>query len=153
MSLTLKLRKTTSEANRVTKSFIVADDITLTGTFKEEQDILHPVIEVESSTNLSGYNYCEIEVFNRKYFMQTSVVRNNLWRLTLNVDVLSTYDSGIRGSLAIVKRSEDVINYYINDGVFYTEQRKVVTHQTFKKNDVDAVLGATDEYYLLVAGG
>ena len=153
MSLTLKLRKTTSEANRVTKSFIVADDITLTGTFKEEQDILHPVIEVESSTNLSGYNYCEIESFYRKYFMQTTVVRNNLWRLPLNVDVLSTYDSGIRGSLAIVKRSEDVINYYINDGVFYTEQRKVITHQTFKKNGVDAVLGSTDEYYLLVAGG
>lgn len=153
MSLTLKLRKTISEANRVNKSFIVADDITLTGTFKEEQDILHPVIEVESSVNLAPYNYCEIEIFNRKYFMHVSVIQNKLWRLTLDVDVLGTYAAGIRNSLAIVKRSEDRINFYINDGVFYTEQRKIVTHHTFKKNGVDAVLGTTDEYYLLVAGG
>ena len=85
--------------------------------------------------------------------MHVSVVGYNLWRLTLDVDVLGTYAAGIRNSLAIVKRSEDRINYYINDGVFYTEQRKVVTHHTFKKNGVDAVLGTTDEYYLLVAGG
>lgn len=153
MSLTLKIRKTTSELNRVTKSFISNDDITLTGTLKEEQDILHPVIEVESSVNLSAYNYCEIEEFGRKYFMHPNVVRTNLWRLNLDVDVLSTYDSGIRGSLALVKRSEDRINYYINDGVFYTEQRKVITYHTFKNNGTNAVMGSTDEYYLLVAGG
>ena len=45
-----------------------------------------------------------------------------------------------------------MINYYINDGAFYTEQRQIVTYQTFKKDGVNATMGS-DSYYLLVAGG
>lgn len=44
------------------------------------------------------------------------------------------------------------MNFYINDGVFYTEQREIVDYKTFKKNNEDAVFG-TDSYYLIVAGG
>ena len=150
--INLTLRKCTSEAIRLTKEFVSGSDIALQGDFKTPENVLNPVIQVESSSDLSQYNYATIAEFGRSYFMQARADYNNIWTLTLKVDVLSTYAAGIKASKAIVKRSQSKVNYYINDGTFYTEQRQVVTYHTFKKSDVNATMG-TDSYYLLVAGG
>lgn len=154
MSVTLKLRKCTSEEIRLTKSFVLADDITLTGTFKENIDVLNPVVMVQTDTNLSAYNYVEITELGRGYFMRPEIVNNKLWKLHCHVDVLTTYATGIKGSKALVNRTAkaDKINYYVNDGALYTEQREIITYEVFKKNGEPAKLG-TDSYYLIVAGG
>lgn len=154
MSFDIKLRKCTSENEKVGKSFVSGADITLTGDFKKSQDILNPVIQIESSTNLSGYNYVEIAELGRKYFMSPTVDSSNLWTLTCHVDVLDTYETGIKASEALVKRTakENMINYYFNDASLFTEQREVIIYQTFKKDNADATFG-TDSYYLMVAGG
>lgn len=161
MAVNITLKRCTSEANRLVKSFIDADDIALEGVFVEpNQDILHPSIRVRTDVNLSGYNYAEIIQFGRSYFMHPTVEVNGIWRLDCDVDVLTTYYNGIMESDAIVKRTEesDKINYYINDNVFFTEQRERVTFTTFKKLNAttgkreDATFGS-DTYYLMVAGG
>ena len=151
--INLTLRKCTSEAIRLTKEFVTGADIALQGHFKTPENVLNPVIQVESSSDLSQYNYATITEFGRSYFMQARADYNNIWTLTLKVDVLSTYASGIKGSQALVKRSQNKINFYINDGAFYTEQRQLITYHTFKRLGVDAKLANTDSYYLLVAGG
>ena len=159
MSLTITLRKCLSEYNRVTKEFTSGADLALTGTFKEEQNLLNPEIEVETSSNLSEYNYCEISEFGRKYFMSATVVQTGIWRLHLEVDVLSTYATGLANCPVMVKRTykDGKNNYYMNDGVFFTEQREVITYHGFVKTDsqgnrVLATLG-TPSFYLMVAGG
>lgn len=150
--INLKLRKCISEASRLTKSFTENADIDLQGDFKTPQDIIDPVIQVETSQDLTMYNYAEITEFGRKYFMKPRADYNNIWTLTLHVDALSSFASGIKASKALVKRTGNKINYYINDGTFYTEQRQIITYHTFKKNGVNATMG-TESYYLLVAGG
>lgn len=155
--ITITLRKCLSEANRVTKSFATGVDKNYSGTFRDAQDVLTPKIKIETDDDLSLYNYCEISAFGRKYFARAQALQYKLWEIDCEVDVLSTYATGIKASEALVKRTQDYaandkINYYMNDGVFFTEQRQVVTYQTFKKNGVDATMG-TDSYYLLVAGG
>ena len=161
--ITITLRKCLSEANRVTKSFATGVDKNYSGTFRDAQDVLTPKIKIETDDDLSLYNYCEISAFGRKYFARAQALQYKLWEIDCEVDVLSTYATGIKASEALVKRTQDYsnndkINYYMNDGVFFTEQRQVVTYQTFKKIDpttghlVDATMG-TDSYYLLVAGG
>ena len=156
MSLTLTLKKCLSERNRLTKEFDSTQgvNISLTGTFREGQSLLTPVFIVESSSDLSLYNYCEIPAFNRKYFMKVEAVQTKIWRLSLEVDVLSTYATGIKACEALVKRTEasDKINYFINDGALYTEQREVITYHNFMRADKTNPL-STDYYYLLVAGG
>mgnify|MGYP003295785889 CR=1 FL=1 len=151
--ITMVLRKNLSEENRVIKSFADAD-VTLEGTFKEQQNLLRPEITIETDLNLSTYNYCEIAEFGRKYFMKPHVIQTHIWTLELEVDVLSTYADGIGNSEALVKRTgkEGKMNFYINDGVLYTEQREVITYHDFMKNNVEATFG-TPSYYLLVAGG
>lgn len=154
MSVTMTLRKCLSEEIRVDKSFASGTDIQLSGNFRENEDVLNPVITIETSENLSGYNYVEIPTFGRKYFMKPEVINNKLWHLVCRVDVLSTYAAGIKASSALVSRTakDDKINFYINDGALYTEQREVIEYHRFKKNNVDAEIG-TDTYYLIVAGG
>ena len=154
MSFNIKLRKMTSENNKIGKSFITNDDITLTGTFKTSVDVIDPVIQIQTDTNLSAYNYVEIETLGRCYFMTPTVDNSKLWTLTCHVDVLETYGAGIKACKALVQRTakDSMIDYYYNDGSLYTEQREVITYQTFKKDNADATLG-TDSYYLIVAGG
>lgn len=152
--INIKLRKCTSEANRITKSFVDNADIALQGDFKTEENVLTPVIQVESSSDLSQYNYAEITEFGRSYFLQARADYANIWTLNLKVDALSSFAAGVKASPALAKRTakSGKINYYMNDGTFYTEQRQIVTYHTLKKNGNDATMG-TDAYYLLVAGG
>lgn len=154
MSFDIKLRKCTSENNKIGKSFVAGVDITLNGTFKSSVNVLNPVIQIRTDTNLAEYNYVEISQLGRKYFMNPTVDNNKLWTLTCHVDVLDTYEAGIKACEALVQRTakDSMIDYYYNDGSLYTEQRSVITYQTFKRENVDATLG-TDTYYLIVAGG
>lgn len=153
MSVTITLKKCISEANRLTKSFTGTDKI-YTGTFKDPEDLLTPKIRISTTDDLSAYNYCTITEFGRSYFVRLQVIQQGIWELDCNVDVLSTYAAGIKASQALVKRTNAAgkINYYMNDNVFFTEQRQVVTYHTLKKNGANAKLG-TYGFYLLVAGG
>lgn len=152
--MTITLRKCISETNRVDKVFVDDADKEYTGYLREAADILTPKIKIESSDDLSQYNYAEIDDFNRKYFCSIQLLQKDIWELDCEVDVLSTYAKAIRGCYALVKRTakKNKINYHMNDGVFYTEQRQIVTYHAFKKSGEFAKLGA-ENYFLLVAGG
>ena len=154
MSVTLTIRKCLSEEIRVDKTFDSTADIQLSGNFRENEDVLNPVITIETTVNLSGYNYVEVAEFGRKYFMKPEVINNKLWRLVCRVDVLSTYAAGIQASKALVNRTakQDKINFYVNDGSLYTEQREIITYEVFKKNGEAATMG-NESYYMIVAGG
>lgn len=152
--MTILLRRTTSENNRLDKVFISEIDKEFTGYLREAADVLTPKIKIETSDDLSRYNYAEISDFHRKYFISVQLIQKNIWEISCEVDVLSTYASQIKECYGLVKRTakKGKINYYMNDGVFYTEQRQIVTHHAFKKSGEFAKLG-TENYYLLVAGG
>lgn len=154
MSVTLTIRKCLSEEIRVNKTFDSTADIQLSGNFRENEDVLNPVITIETAVNLSGYNYVEIAEFGRMYFMKPEVINNKLWRLVCRVDVLSTYAAGIKSSKALVTRTakQEKINFYVNDGSLYTEQREIITYEVFKKNGEAATMG-NESYYMIVAGG
>ena len=152
--MTIKLRKCESEPNVLTKTFTGGEDITLTGTLRESADVLSPTIKIESSSDLSQYNYCEITDFGRSYFARPKALQYNLWEINCEVDVLSTYASEIKSLKAIVKRTKDdtLVNYFMNDGAFFTEQRTVTTYHA-PKSGGDIPKFDTWYYYLIVAGG
>ena len=64
------------------------------------------------------------------------LIQKNIWEISCEVDVLSTYASQIKDCYGIAKRTgkSNKINYYMNDGAFYTEQRQIVTYHAFKKS-------------------
>lgn len=149
------LKQCTSENNRITKEFN-NNVIELTGTLRESTSILRPTIIVESSENLSAYNYMEIEDFGRKYFItDITSVRKNLWSISCRVDVLSTYKTAIGGCKAIVHRQQDKSksNLYINDDQFYIEQRSDITRHHFIKDGLNFSFNPDNYYYVLIVSG
>ena len=113
--MTIYLYKTADEQNRLEKT--LSDAITLTGSLREECDILSPEIKIESRANLATYNYCYIPEFGRYYFAEFKIIRTGLWTISCSVDVLMSYRDGIKALPAIAGRNTSRNNYYLPDNM------------------------------------
>lgn len=119
--MTLNLYVNKSEANRKTK--VLESQLPMVGTLREECNITNPAIVVETTVNMSTYNYAYIPDFSRYYFItEVTSVRENIWRLSLKCDVLSTAAPELDKLSAIIQRQENNWNLYLNDGFFRTFQ-------------------------------
>ena len=128
--MTIEFYNNTSPINKIRKSIGSVLE-TLQGTLKEETDILHPVILMESAT-VPNYNYAYITEFGRFYNVAPAKsVRNNLWELTMHVDPLYTFRNGLLNASCILKRSSDRFNLYLNDPEMKCVQNEWVTCQSF----------------------
>lgn len=114
--MTITLYNNTSPSNFVNKSITVVS--TLTGTLRNPTSVTDPVITIERS-DPTGFNYARIEEFGRYYFVTgISSESNALISISLHVDVLMTYEEGIKNMNAIIKRQEHKYNLYLDDGIF-----------------------------------
>ena len=117
MSFTINLMNNQQELNKISKS--PASVMSLTGTLREETDIINPEINVEYSGTLTNVNYMYISEFHRYYFItKIESVRTGLWRIYAHCDVLKTYAEAILGTEAVIARSESDWNLYLNDSMF-----------------------------------
>lgn len=117
MSFSIDLMNNQEELNKISKSPTTV--MTLTGTLREETDLVNPQINIEYSGTLTNTNYMYIPEFNRYYFItKIESVRNGLWRIYGHCDVLKTYSQAILGTKCVVARSEDRYNLYLNDSFF-----------------------------------
>lgn len=140
--------KTASETNRLTKALTLP--VEFNGTLKDETDLLNPEITFEADVNLTGYNFAYIEEFGRYYFINGfTSVRNNLWRVSLHVDVLMTYRDGILQNDVIIDKQQgtNFSSEFYNDGSFaHREDVFIETHEyPYGFND-------DGEFILLTAG-
>lgn len=117
MSFSIVLMNNQQELNKISKS--PATVMTLTGTLREETDIVDPQINIEYSGTLTNTNYMYIAEFHRYYFItKIESVRTGLWRIYGHCDVLKTYSQAILGTTCVVARSENLYNLYLNDSAF-----------------------------------
>lgn len=117
MSFSIVFMNNQQELNKISKS--PATVMTLTGTLREQTDIVDPQINVEYSGTLTNTNYMYIAEFHRYYFItKIESVRTGLWRVYGHCDVLKTYSQAILGTTCVVARSENLYNLYLNDSAF-----------------------------------
>lgn len=107
----ITLYKITDDANVVTKATTVANTIgTYTGTPIPPSSVLHPQIYITIPTQNGAYcgaNYAYIREYNRYYFVNNPTwVNNDVWSVQMDVDKLTSNDSGLRALNAFVVRSE-----------------------------------------------
>ena len=107
--------------NKIEKS--TTGDTTFSGTLKENTSTTDPVFIIESST-YPAFNYAYIADFNRYYYVKDIVnLYNNMWEVTLHVDVLKTFASAILSSPCIIaKTASNDFNLYLNDPNFKCQQ-------------------------------
>lgn len=149
MSFSIIVGKTDSPINALTKNF--KQKQYLTGTLRNESEIMNPTIIIQSSSaleNLFKCNYLIIDDFGRKYFI-TSVkcIRTFVYEVQAHCDVLSSFASEIKANNAIILRQEHNFNLLLNDDVFKCKQNARVYYRKFPSQ-----LGHYN-YILTVAGG
>ena len=106
MAFTISLFKTASENNRVVK--VLTDEKQLSGELRNQTSVLNPIIRIESSDNISGYNYCYISEFGRYYYITDIVsVRTNCWVVSLRCDVLMSYKDEIQSMNVILNNTQE----------------------------------------------
>lgn len=145
MSFNIVLMNNQQELNKITKTPTIVR--TLTGTLREETDIVDPEINVEFDGALTDCNYMYIEALSRYYFItKIESVRNKVWRIYAHCDVLKTYANAILDTEAVIARSENKYNLYLNDSMFkvYSNPRLQIANFPNK---------FTGESYVLVMSG
>lgn len=145
MSFSISLQNNSSPINKIGKS--ISTITTVTGSLKNESDVLRPEILIECDSSILSANYMTIDTLHRKYFIEEiQSVRNNLWLVRARVDVLDTYASQILANSAVVLRQENNFDLLLNDGVFKCKQDPRIFYRKFPS-------GLGDFNYILITQG
>lgn len=143
--MTINLYINKSEKERVTKT--LSNEKTFTGTLREQTSIIDPVISIETTENISGYNYMYIPEFGRYYYIRgIDSVKNNLWRVSGHVDVLMSFKAQILENSGVIERQENKWNLYLPDPDFQTSNKTQIQTKKFPK-------GFGNRSYILVISG
>ena len=141
-----------AERNRIDKSSYFSNRFTLEGAFRAETSAMNIIVDVEKTNPLKyNYNYMYIAEFDRYYFItDISTIRNNIWRIEGEVDVLMSFRDDILSSSCIIDKVENEAhaNLYLDDGSFVMDSRKYNEIKEFPNG-----LNNNGAYILICAGG
>lgn len=145
--LEIVLQYSASENNRVDKD--LTEIATYTGTLRQSTSIIDPVFVIECDlSDVVGANYLTVDAFDRSYFIKNITShRAGLVEFVCHVDVLSSFKTQLRTNRAIVHRSENNWNLYLNDGSLNIKQYPAITTQEF-----DGTFDDHFSYILVLAG-
>lgn len=100
---------------------VISKDLTelteLQGVLKENCSIIDPEILLQGieADMLSKINYCYIPSFGRYYYVRNiTIERTSLWRMSLHVDVLKSFESQIKKCPALFSMQETEANLYLS---------------------------------------
>lgn len=124
----------------------------LTAHFKEDTDILNPVLEIAYNATYTSANYCYISDWNRWYYITGIETGAQRLYLSCHVDVLYTYRAEIRNLDCIIGRQEYKNNTYLNDDVWRNLQARDVLTLHFKKNGNNTSLYRPCNFILTTGG-
>lgn len=124
----------TCDKRYVDKSEYFEGDYTVSGTMRDDVNVCYPVINIfleDSAEYPFNYNYAYIEALDRYYFIDNvKYVANNLWEISMSVDVLMSYQLGIKNLEVFVNRNEHTYNVLIPDDKVVMELGETLTDVT-----------------------
>lgn len=122
---------------------------TFEGQARDQISIMNPVVLFDTE-DIIKYNYAYIPEFERYYSIDNIVAyRNNLYEVTMTVDVLMSFRRDILNCVAVVDKQamQENGDEYIDDGSLVTENVMFTEVLEFDNGFNDSV-----EYILIVAG-
>lgn len=119
--MNLTLYNNTEPNNKINK--VLTPVGTITGYMKTDCPVEKPIIEIDLSgmdvttrANVTNCNYCYVQELNRYYYITAhNYTTNDLYEITLSVDVLKTYASEIINQECLIERSQFYNSPYIVD--------------------------------------
>lgn len=107
----LILYKTTDDDNVINKDLEFFKSINI--NLKDNVNVTNPDLKLRLNVDdVKSFNYAEIDLLNRKYFVRDiQNLNNDVWLIRLECDVLETYKDDILNSKASVTRNIGVGDY------------------------------------------
>ena len=87
-------------------------------TLKDDTSILEPVIRLQTTNDVKAYNYAYIADFGRYYFVTDVVSSKGFWEISLKVDTMASYKTGIGSISTYVLRSSYEMDGNVIDTVY-----------------------------------
>lgn len=114
--MNITLYNNISDSRALTKS--LTEIKTISVRLKNDTNIMHPVIELDSANLPPAANYCYIPTFSRYYYInQQGISVGRDLMLTLDVDVLMSFSSTIKNAQVVANRTSNKFNRYISDNI------------------------------------
>lgn len=135
--MTIIFYKTLSKPNEINKS--LQNELHLSGTIKADTDIIKPMLKVLNtlSFNIFSYNYCYIVELNRYYFIEDiTILGDQLFYISLTLDVLYTYKTFILSSVANISRYSKNVNSTKKDTTGNIIETEINLNNPFSENGV-----------------
>lgn len=152
MSATIKLYSSNDSKEVIDKT--LTEIATLSGNFREEMDILTPVVNLEKTNDatiaklLTECNYFYIQDFSRYYYVTgIRAITKDVVELSGAVDVLKSWSTAIKAQKVIVARNEKDYSCYLDDSVLKVYNNSNITTLEFPSGFT------SEEFVLAVAGG
>lgn len=143
----IKLYYNSSDNRCISKQ--LQNEFSISGTLREETSIINPIITIKNSIPIR-YNYVYIPEFKRYYYINNiDSVRNNIWKLHLQVDPLMSFKGDILALKVVVEKQSLLENgdEYIDDGSLISDNLMFKTVYNFSDG-----FNNTSEYILITAG-
>ena len=133
----------TAETNRVNKTNYLTLVSIMNGNLREETSLTDLVITIQQN-EVPTFNYAFIKSFNRYYYVtDIASVRNNLWEISLSVDVLMTYKEALLNCTGFIDRNENEYNDNITDPKRVISQGQDIEVMSLTNNNVYDLLGGS----------
>ena len=139
----LVLYKTADENSKLEKT--LSEEVSLVGALKDGCSITAPSIMLQQ--NPIGYNYAYIPAFNRYYYIKNvTVIRKNIFMISLAVDVLMSFKNEIKELSGVVSR--------LTSGSPYADRDVLCSvKETHRRIDFPETPFTANGTYILVAQG
>lgn len=131
MAFNITMYYNDSEKNKMSKELRTLR--MYSGELKDATSIVNPVITInENISSIAKANYLYISEFQRYYFI-TNIrsIKTSLVEISAHVDVLMSFKDEILSNSAIVKRSENNWNLYLDDGSIRVYADSIVLTKKF----------------------
>lgn len=129
-SITIDLYNVSDDNEKVDKTLGTAKSFT-NCSIKEQTDVTNITLRIQTTDNLSAYNYAYVDEYGRYYFIdRIETTPTGYWVLSCRCDVLMSFKNQILSLKGTVTRSESLYNAYLNDSEYKAlSYRKIVTKQ------------------------
>ena len=149
MGLTVVFKKCLKSVDYMTKTF-GNDTQEFSIVLKENTSIFRPTFTLQTSADLSKYNYIDATSdLGRKYFIKdVRSIGYQRYEVDAETDVMFTWKSEILSNTAVIRRQEKKYNLYLDDPDFHVYNYEKIQTLQFPENSFMKSL-----QYVLVTNG
>ncbi len=151
--MTIKLFENKSDnavLNKNITEIITVDNVVLL----DNTNIITPTFRLNLPVDVTGFNYCWCDVFQRYYYIVTvDIQRGGIYQIDCTVDVLMSFQQDILNLSGVISRAGTNTNSLIADSAKIPQANTRVVNKKFSGGELLSTITAVNNSFVLTAYG